>query len=80
LWGSAFEDISRDDVLFGQVRVDAEIGTISWPNGADLDPDLLHGDFEPARHSEHHQFIIGLMVDLDWRAIDDWLRRNVEKS
>ena len=19
-----------------------------WPNGADLDPDVLHGDFEPA--------------------------------
>lgn len=31
---------------------------------------------------EHHQFIIGLMVDgeLDWKAIDDWLRRNVERS
>lgn len=31
---------------------------------------------------EHHSFIIGLMElgDLDWRAIDDWLRRNVEGS
>jgi len=51
LWGPAFKDISTDDDLFGQVRVDSEIGTISWPNGADLDPDVLHGDFEPARHS-----------------------------
>ena len=23
-------------------------GTICWPNGVDLDPDVLHGDFEPA--------------------------------
>lgn len=31
---------------------------------------------------EHHQFIIGLMEagDLDWKAIDAWLRRNVEES
>ena len=51
LWGPAFVDISTDDDLFRQVRVDDEIGTISWPNGADLDPDVLHGDFAPARHS-----------------------------
>ena len=31
---------------------------------------------------DHHRFIIGLMEDddLDWRAIDSWLRRNVEPS
>ncbi|MEX1124276.1 MAG: DUF2442 domain-containing protein [Acidimicrobiia bacterium] len=51
LWGPAFEDISTDDDLFRQIRVDDETGTISWPNGADLDPDVLHGDFAPARHS-----------------------------
>jgi death-on-curing protein len=30
---------------------------------------------------EHHQFIIGLMVagDLEWKAVDAWLRRSVEK-
>jgi len=32
--------------------------------------------------AEHHRFIVGLMIDgdLDWRAIDDCLRRNVEQS
>jgi death-on-curing protein len=31
---------------------------------------------------EHHTSIIGLMEagDLDWRAIDGWLRRNVQVS
>jgi len=27
---------------FRRVRVDAELGTICWPNGADLDPDVLY--------------------------------------
>ena len=48
LWGPVFEDIAKDDDLFRQVRVDPETGTITWPNGADLDPDVLHGDYQPA--------------------------------
>ena len=32
----------RDPSFFAQVRVDAEAGTIVWPNGADLDPDVLY--------------------------------------
>ncbi|MBZ5639357.1 MAG: DUF2442 domain-containing protein [Acidobacteriia bacterium] len=32
----------RDPAFFSQVRVDAEAGTIVWPNGADLDPLVLH--------------------------------------
>jgi hypothetical protein len=27
---------------FVQVRVDPDIGTICWPNGADIDPDVLY--------------------------------------
>lgn len=27
---------------FRQVRVDPALGTIVWPNGADLDPDVLY--------------------------------------
>ena len=48
LWGPVFEPIRADHELFQQVRVDEELGTIVWPNGADMDPDVLHGDFEPA--------------------------------
>lgn len=27
---------------FRRVRVDPELGTIVWPNGADIDPGVLH--------------------------------------
>jgi hypothetical protein len=47
LWGPAFEAIANDHELFAHVTVDPETGTIAWPIGADLDPDVLHGDFEP---------------------------------
>lgn len=32
----------RDPQVFAAVRVDRELGTICWPNGADLDPDVLY--------------------------------------
>jgi uncharacterized protein DUF2442 len=32
----------RDPEVFRQVRLDVEFGTIVWPNGADLDPFVLH--------------------------------------
>lgn len=31
----------QDPSFFRQVMVDPEAGTIVWPNGADLDPDVL---------------------------------------
>jgi hypothetical protein len=48
LWGPVFEEIAADDSAFAEIRVDHALGTITWPNGADLDPVVLHGDFEPA--------------------------------
>ena len=32
----------RDPEFFQQVRVHPELGSIEWPNGADLDPDVLY--------------------------------------
>jgi Protein of unknown function (DUF2442) len=43
LWGPMFAPL-RDLAEFRKVTVDSELGTIVWPNGADLDPDVLHGD------------------------------------
>ena len=50
LWGPMFEPL-RDPEEFRKVAVDPELGTILWPNGADLDPDVLHGD-QPAVAAE----------------------------
>jgi hypothetical protein len=32
----------RDPLLFNQVRIDPEVRTLVWPNGADFDPATLH--------------------------------------
>jgi hypothetical protein len=32
----------RDLTLFNQVRIDEEVHTLIWPNGADFDPATLH--------------------------------------
>jgi hypothetical protein len=32
----------RDSDLFDQVRIDEEVHTLVWPNGADFDPATLH--------------------------------------
>lgn len=32
----------REPALFEQVRVDTEVHTLVWPNGADFDPATLH--------------------------------------
>jgi len=47
LWGEMGEPV-RDPEYFRSVRVDPELRTVVWPNGFDLDPDVLHGDHEPA--------------------------------
>jgi len=47
LWGPMAEPL-RDPGYFRRVQVDPELRTIVWPNGFDLDPDVLHGNYEPA--------------------------------
>jgi hypothetical protein len=32
----------RDSAVFNQVRIDPEVHTLVWPNGADFDPATLH--------------------------------------
>jgi hypothetical protein len=52
LWGPMFEPL-KDPAFFAQVHIDH--GTVAWPNGVDLDPLVLHGDFQPATsRSDRH--------------------------
>jgi hypothetical protein len=41
LYGSLFGPL-RDIGTFNAVALDAEVGTLVWPNGADFDPATLH--------------------------------------
>ena len=47
LSGGIFDNL-RDPKVFACVNVDPIAGTIYWPGGIDLDPDVLHGDHAPA--------------------------------
>lgn len=40
-WTGVFEPL-RDPSYFREVELDEELGTIVWPNGADLAPETLH--------------------------------------
>lgn len=48
LHGPVFDPVRRDPAQFRKVRVDPELRTIAWPNGADIDPDVLRWDLRPA--------------------------------
>ncbi|HEX9292017.1 MAG TPA: DUF2442 domain-containing protein [Anaeromyxobacteraceae bacterium] len=52
LRGPVFEPLRRDPSVFRAVRVDDELGTIVWPNGADVDPDVLIEGRRPAAWDE----------------------------
>jgi hypothetical protein len=47
LEGEIFQPL-RDRKYFAQVRVSDLGDTIEWPNGADLDPEVLYGNERPA--------------------------------
>ena len=48
LHGPIFDEIRSDPARFREIVVDREIGTVVWPNGADIDPDVLFKGLRPA--------------------------------
>ena len=44
--GSLLEPLA-DAAYFALVEVDRDAGTVVWPNGLDLAPEVLHGDYVP---------------------------------
>jgi hypothetical protein len=53
LKGPIFDSIRNDPVRFREVRVDPELGTLVWPNGADICPDVLYHGRVPASAESH---------------------------
>ncbi len=48
LRGKVFESLRNNQQEFRAVRVDEQMGTIVWENGADIDPDVLYHELKPA--------------------------------
>jgi hypothetical protein len=54
--GPIFEPVRNDPAFFRSVQVEG--GTITWPNGADIDPDVLYYDGPPPWASERASTVI----------------------
>jgi len=48
LHGPIFEPMREDPAAFQSVTIDPEWGTVVWPNGADICPDVLYHGRTPA--------------------------------
>ncbi len=66
LHGPIFEPIRNDPSVFRSVKVVGK--TIGWNNGADIDPDVLYYDLEPARLEEEATAYNGLESGEEWRS------------
>ena len=47
LIGPIFDELRDDPSLFRAAFVDTQLRTIVWPNGADIDPDVLYLQLTP---------------------------------
>ncbi len=46
LWGEVFEPL-KQPTLFEQFKLNGELGTVVWPNGADFAPEFLYKKLRP---------------------------------
>ncbi len=73
LRGPIFEPIRNDLAYFRTVRVDEELGTIVWSNGADIAPDVLYGSRVPAWMEDEDNLTEAQKRELD-RRLEDYKR------
>ncbi len=59
LRGPVFDSIRNDPQVFRSVTVDPRMGTVVWPNGADIDPDVLYHGLQPAWAEVQPQVLSG---------------------
>lgn len=46
LWGDVFAPL-KSRTEFAKLRLDEELGTVVWPNGADFAPEFLYAKLRP---------------------------------
>lgn len=59
----------RDLSIFNRVKIDPEIHTLVWPNGADFDPETLHDwpKYEKELVARARQWDSGSMTKREWQ-------------
>jgi len=60
LHGPIFEPMRNDPALFRSMKVEG--GTVAWENGADIDPDVLYYDLQPAWMEMEQELVRGELV------------------
>ena len=68
----------RDPVVFAQVRIDPELGTLVWPNGADLDPDGLYAKLSRKLYDKLGEDVANELVDW-FNAVDSTYRADLRE-
>ena len=53
LHGPVFEPVRNDPDMFRAIRIEGN--TVAWPNGADIDPDVLYYQLTPAWKEPVHR-------------------------
>lgn len=48
LHGPIFDPVRNNPTYFRTIHVDCVAGTVTWDNGADIDPDVLYKGLTPA--------------------------------